>query len=236
MKAGIYEIVNTINQKRYIGSSVNLYRRWQKHAWELNRKEHRNKHMQAAWSHYGSGAFKFRTILICARKHLIDYEQRCLDGLKPEYNVAPTAGAAPYGMVVSEATRAKISANRIGHKVSAETRQKISAACLGYKHTDDAKVKIAAAVRGRIASLETRAKMSFNAKNRSEETRKKLSLSKIGHLVSAEARAKISASKVGKKLTIEHVAKASLAHKGLKRSDETKKKMSIARKKWWESR
>lgn len=29
--SGVYEIRNTLNNKRYIGSSINIYRRWRDH-------------------------------------------------------------------------------------------------------------------------------------------------------------------------------------------------------------
>lgn len=39
MKAsGIYEITNLINGKRYVGSAVNMYRRWYAHRWHLEAK------------------------------------------------------------------------------------------------------------------------------------------------------------------------------------------------------
>lgn len=55
-KSGIYRIVNLANDKFYIGSAVNLERRWYMHRNRLNAGKHRNAHLQAAWSKYGEAA------------------------------------------------------------------------------------------------------------------------------------------------------------------------------------
>lgn len=51
--SGVYEIRNTLNNKRYIGSSINIYRRWRDHKRMLNLSVHPNKHLQSAWNKYG---------------------------------------------------------------------------------------------------------------------------------------------------------------------------------------
>jgi predicted GIY-YIG superfamily endonuclease len=48
--SGVYEIKNTLNNKRYIGSSVNIQKRWYAHKRMLNLNTHPNKHLQAAWN------------------------------------------------------------------------------------------------------------------------------------------------------------------------------------------
>ena len=45
-QSGIYEILNTVNGKRYIGSAVNLAKRWKEHRTGLNRKDHANQILQ----------------------------------------------------------------------------------------------------------------------------------------------------------------------------------------------
>ena len=49
---GIYSIRNKINGKKYIGSSVDIYRRWGVHLRNLVRHRHPNEHLQRAWDQY----------------------------------------------------------------------------------------------------------------------------------------------------------------------------------------
>ena len=49
---GIYCIKNNINDKLYIGQSINLKRRKRKHFSELNTNHHVNTHLQRAYNKY----------------------------------------------------------------------------------------------------------------------------------------------------------------------------------------
>lgn len=71
---GIYEIVNTVNYKKYIGSSKNLYKRKWEHQKRLKTNRHSNQHLQSAYNKYGKGSFEFKTILICRKEDLLFYE------------------------------------------------------------------------------------------------------------------------------------------------------------------
>lgn len=74
--SGIYQIVNTINQKKYIGSSNNTDRRWHEHKKHLRKNNHDNIHLQHAWNKYGEKAFIFEVIEIVNNKSLLcDREQ-----------------------------------------------------------------------------------------------------------------------------------------------------------------
>lgn len=42
MDAGIYEIRNAVNGKRYVGSSVRIKKRWRDHRSALNGRKHEN--------------------------------------------------------------------------------------------------------------------------------------------------------------------------------------------------
>lgn len=92
--SGVYEIRNTLNNKRYIGSSINIYRRWRDHKRMLNLNVHPNKHLQAAWNKYGEKHFVFKILETCEpiKDTILFLEQKYLD-LKPEYNNSPTAGS-----------------------------------------------------------------------------------------------------------------------------------------------
>jgi hypothetical protein len=110
---------------------------------------------------------------------LIDFEQRAMDILEPEYNINPTAGSIlgaklsdehkaniRAGMMGknkgrklaprSEEHRANLSAALMGHKNNTlEARAKMAAAamgnrnCAGYKHTPEARANMSAAHKGK---------------------------------------------------------------------------------------
>ena len=58
-KIGIYMITNTIDNKRYIGKSIDLKRRIRKHKYYLSNETHHNIHLQRAYNKYGLEYFKF---------------------------------------------------------------------------------------------------------------------------------------------------------------------------------
>lgn len=96
-ETGIYTIKNASTGKVYVGSAVDVKRRWQEHRQGLSRNSHYNQHLQRAWNKYGASAFVFEIILHCAKEFLIQWEQITIDGhistLGREnlYNISPTA-------------------------------------------------------------------------------------------------------------------------------------------------
>ena len=162
-KSGIYKITNTLNGHRYVGSAVSLTRRWNKHRSDF-RKGINSPHLQHAWDKYGEGAFEFHVIGTCAEEDLLRLEQECIDHLRPEYNISPTAGSS-LGVSRSLETRAKMSVAKKGKKkapFSPEARANMSAAQIGRTHPPETRAKIGAARKGKKRapfSPETRAKI-----------------------------------------------------------------------------
>ena len=62
MPSGIYQITNQTNGKRYIGSSVNIKRRWRDHLAHLRRNIHHNPYLQRAFDKQGQDTFTFRIL------------------------------------------------------------------------------------------------------------------------------------------------------------------------------
>jgi len=112
-KSGVYAIVNTLNGKRYIGSALEFWDRWQGHIYAL-RGNHHNRRLTNSWRKWGESAFRFEVLLVCAPSDMLFYEQLFLDHFQSYgqhgYNVSPTAG------------------NCLGVKHTAETRAKVAAA------------------------------------------------------------------------------------------------------------
>jgi len=89
-KIGIYKILNIINNNIYVGSSKNIYKRWNRHKKELNKNIHSNTFLQRAWNKYGEKNFKFEIIEECELTLLLEREQFYLDK-KPDYNIGLNA-------------------------------------------------------------------------------------------------------------------------------------------------
>lgn len=201
MAAGIYQIENQANGKGYIGSTVNVARRWQAHLNGLRRGQHENQHLQYAFDKYGEDAFEFCVLEgVRDSSQLAEGEQAYLDRLNPEYNICPTAG------------------NCLGRPCSAETRRKLSVAAQGKPQSAETRSKKSEALRGERGF--------WYGKHLSTETKRKLSEAhkgqrpaNYGKRLSEEHKRKISEAHRGKPLSAEHRAKLSEAHKGVKLSE-----------------
>lgn len=64
-RCGIYVIHNIISDKRYIGYSRNINKRWDKHKHELRRGLHKNEHLQNSWFLHKEDSFVFYIIETC---------------------------------------------------------------------------------------------------------------------------------------------------------------------------
>lgn len=90
MTIGIYKIENKINNKKYIGQSINIEKRWKEHQYLLNLNKHHNYHLQNAWNKYKEESFIFNIIEECDEKILNDKEQHwieMLDSYNNGYNL-----------------------------------------------------------------------------------------------------------------------------------------------------
>lgn len=75
MNSGIYQIINLVDDKRYIGSTVNFKNRKRFHFSLLVRNIHHNQYIQNAYNKYGKENFEFQILLYCEKKDLLFYEQ-----------------------------------------------------------------------------------------------------------------------------------------------------------------
>jgi group I intron endonuclease len=79
IKIGVYEIFNKNNQKRYIGSSINIARRCCSHRHMLRHGKHKIKEFQNDWNLYGEGSFEFHVIKLCEANDTEKEEQFIID-------------------------------------------------------------------------------------------------------------------------------------------------------------
>lgn len=203
----IYRIRNVVNQKFYVGSTINMKERARTHRNKLRAGKHHTPYLQAAWNKYGEECFVFEVIEeVGSIDELQDAEDRWLAehvGQSHCYNAGLRSGApwrgAPkelhpsFGSTVSEDEKARISEG-----VKKRYEDPAYAPRAGKRHTEETKAAISAKVQmalaeGRsgkfIPSEETRKRMSQalkgnqNAKGhvRSEEHRRKLSEANKGN-------------------------------------------------------
>lgn len=95
----IYEIVNTVNGKRYVGQTIKtLGARTTQHKNKLNKNCHSNKHLQSAWNKYGMDAFQFRPIADAdSQEKLNTLEKHYIELNQGGYNIlAGGARPSPY--------------------------------------------------------------------------------------------------------------------------------------------
>ena len=58
-KSCVYAIVNNVNKKFYIGSTISSKQRWYTHRRSLKINQHDNSYLQNAWNKYGEDSFIF---------------------------------------------------------------------------------------------------------------------------------------------------------------------------------
>ncbi|MBK5246407.1 MAG: GIY-YIG nuclease family protein [Peptostreptococcaceae bacterium] len=108
---GIYQIQSESKPwKFYIGSSVDIHRRWRRHQYELLAGKHPNIHMLRHFKKYGELDFRFSILHVCMPHQLIEMEQRYITTFTPTFNMLPAASS------------------RLGYKATADTiKRQVSA-------------------------------------------------------------------------------------------------------------
>lgn len=110
MKAGIYEICSNIDHRKYIGSSVNLYKRKNQHYSDLRLKKHPNSYLQNFYNKYGEESLSFNIITFCNKTQLEYLEQYYVEkyDFKNLFNIRPIVNSN-IGIVRSSETRLNMS-------------------------------------------------------------------------------------------------------------------------------
>jgi group I intron endonuclease len=173
----IYKIINTHNEKFYVGSTTSPKVRFRTHRGKLRNNNHHCHHLQAAWNKYGESAFVFHVIeTIPDGQSLQEAEDRWLIehvGKPHCYNVGLRSGAPWRGAPVGTHPN-------FGRPRTEEERQAISASLkefyaqditnhprFGKRHTEEVKERI----RQKKLANPTQ---HWLGKERSEETKKKI--------------------------------------------------------------
>jgi group I intron endonuclease len=179
---GIYKIRNKLNGKFYIGSSVDISRRFSHHQLDLSKNKHDNPHLQNAWNKYGGENFEFEIVRLCSKINLLSEEQKDLDssvGTAECYNIRENAKCpvAP------------------GSKRPRWVVEKISSAQKGKpRWTEEQKRQMSIDRKGRKHSPETISKF-LNRKSSYENIKKAQSFN-VGRVYSDEHKRNISLGKI----------------------------------------
>ena len=168
--SGIYYIENITTRKKYIGQSIDIYHRWNKHISELNNGCHHNDYLQKAWDKYGQDDFVFEVLEYCNQEQLDEREQYYINLYNTTnrdlgYNLKQ--GGQFGGGVFTDDVKKKLS-DSIKASYTDELRQKRSehqkelwlipeiraqrvgenAPMFGHKHTDEVKKRLSECHKG----------------------------------------------------------------------------------------
>ncbi|GMX64614.1 hypothetical protein Elgi_38830 [Paenibacillus elgii] len=221
---GIYKITNLINNKVYIGSSINIKKRKKKHFYDLKKNNHSNSHLQNSFNQYGESAFSFdiiEYIHIKNKQLILDKEDYYIALYKSTsrtngYNLREVAGSN-LGYKWSEESKLRIK----GRVISEDQKNKLRACNLGKKLSSETKLKIGLASKARGSG--------FKGKRHNEESLRKISIASKrnkGKKLSDKHKEKLSIAHKGKKLSYEHREKLRNLNLGRTLSQETKKLIS----------
>jgi group I intron endonuclease len=145
---GIYIIQNNINKHIYIGSSINVKKRFNSHLNLLSKNKHFNLHLQSAWNKYGKENFVFLHVeKISTPETRLIRENKWIKIHKPEYNNILVNGSNYF--FHSAETKEKIRQKALGRKVSDETKSKIKETCKGRVLSEETKLKISKSNKGK---------------------------------------------------------------------------------------
>ena len=167
---GIYKIINKVNRKYYVGSSLNVKPRWRCHKSTLRRNIHRNDYLQRAWNRNGKENFNF--ILVeklnenTTLEQLLTVEQKYLDIAKTERDKCYNLNFEATGSEWNEYSKQKLSKRYLGK----------GNPMFGKHHTEESLKKIRQSSCERKHSEKSKEMMKTSARRRgiSEENRKKI--------------------------------------------------------------
>jgi group I intron endonuclease len=162
----VYAILNTANNKRYVGSTTQPVRvRWKCHLYRLRHGVHHSYKLQSAFNAFGEAAFVVEVLAECARDALVLVEKTYIDKFG-SYNIAsnpsrngietrwhghvkkPLAPKLPASVrIKQEWLDPVVRANRLAgmrrHLEKPETRERLRTAMLGRRMPKEAVQKMA---------------------------------------------------------------------------------------------
>lgn len=245
---GIYIIRSIIKpEKYYIGSAIDIIKRWKLHNYHLNKGNHHSPQMQSHFLKHGKNSLVFEIIEqfdFISKEHLLMREQFYIDNLHPFFNTCSIAGSC-IGVKQSEEVKEKMRLSMLGKNKKKHTPEQIEINRKshigqipwnkGIKLTEEQLIKHGNIRKGKAAwnkgipwSEEAKRKMSESHKGKkhnykrvvSEETKRKLREINLGKKLSEETKRKIGLASMGNTY--------GKKLKGIKKPEH-----SIKMKNWW---
>jgi group I intron endonuclease len=93
---GIYQILNSVTGKAYVGSSYNVTSRWRSHLRHLITGSTQAPCLLLDSFTGRIEDYQFSILELCTLDQLVEREQHWIDKLKPAYNLAKVAARASY--------------------------------------------------------------------------------------------------------------------------------------------
>lgn len=85
--SGIYAIRSYLDDRFYIGSAVNFWKRYSDHKNRLKNNKHPNRYLQAYSNKYGLDKLYFDLLYLCKNTCLVANEKLWIEELKPQFNM-----------------------------------------------------------------------------------------------------------------------------------------------------
>ncbi len=198
------------NGKQYVGlTTTPPARRFSRHKAAAANPENGSR-LYLAWRKHGAPSlqvlaeFQNDELAAAEREYILALNSRIPHG----YNQGE-GGEGPFGVAVSEETRRKISEAQKGKIMSEVSRQRMAAAKLGRRHSDAHRAAISAALKGKPKDPEAMAKTHAANVGRvhSAETRAKISANRKGIKRPPEASERAAAKHRGRKNSPETIEK-----------------------------
>lgn len=172
-QAGVYIFTNKINNKKYIGESIDIRDRIMRYKYPKPVRP-----FEHALIKYGFDGFDLEIVYYpyFNKTELLETERLLIE----EYD-----SLVPYGYNIC-----RKGTDQTGKSHSVETKHKLSEANKGKIHSDETRKKISQSNKGKTFSEESKKKISFSntGKTRSEEAKKKMSDAKKGKPRSEEVK------------------------------------------------
>lgn len=149
MKSGVYCLI--INNKRYIGSSINFTYRIKYHLSRLKNNKHFNRHLQSAYNLYGIDCLSTEIMTICSKVELLSKEKYYIDFYKTldnnyGYNAAPNPFQGARGVKWTSESKIKLTNTLLSQYANGERKR------TSFSHTDEVKQSISKKLMGHKAA------------------------------------------------------------------------------------
>jgi group I intron endonuclease len=162
LNSGVYGIFSKIDDRVYIGSTINFNRREVDHFNKLKSNVHVNKPLQNFVNKYGIENVEFVILAKCPSEYCIKLEQFFLDNFDNKFNIRLIA-ESNFGLRASNETKQKMSKVRKGKAVRG----------YGFTVTEETKSKMSEAGKNKVFTEEHKQNLKIAAQKRSKELSQK---------------------------------------------------------------